>query len=419
MTWRWLLSESIASIRFYQRRTTVTVLSLAWGVASFVLLVSYGNGFGAALLKGFQAVGQDLIIMAEGQTSAQAGGMRSGRVIKLDRGDVETIREAVPGVAALSPEMVKNNMVVVRGTREKRYSLRGVNAEYQYIRNMTIVSGRWIGPEDVLQRNRVAVLGATTAKEMFSGIPPVGEDITIQGQRFTVIGVLEAKGQMASYNKPDNLCVFVPYDTMGLYRDIQHPDLIVWMPVSPQARERAIRDVRSTLAAVHHFSPNDEKAVFILAFNQFMHLIDAMTLAAKLLLGFVGALTLGIGGVGLANVMLASVLDRTREIGALKAFGGPRNTILKQFLIEALLIVGAGGLLGVVVGAAATYAVGTMPLFGALMEDAPDQGNVELGLSVGSILVSVGVLLFVGLVAGMIPAIKAARLNPIEALRYE
>ncbi|MEN6606578.1 MAG: ABC transporter permease, partial [Bryobacteraceae bacterium] len=229
----------------------------------------------------------------------------------------------------------------------------------------------------------------------------------------------EAKGQMASYNKPDNLCVFVPYDTMGLYRDIQHPDLIVWMPVSPQARERAIRDVRSTLAAVHHFSPNDEKAVFILAFNQFMHLIDAMTLAAKLLLGFVGALTLGIGGVGLANVMLASVLDRTREIGALKAFGGPRNTILKQFLIEALLIVGAGGLLGVVVGAAATYAVGTMPLFGALMEDAPDQGNVELGLSVGSILVSVGVLLFVGLVAGMIPAIKAARLNPIEALRYE
>ncbi len=419
MTWRWLLSESIASLRFYRRRTTVTILSLAWGVASFVLLMSYGDGFGAALLQGFRAVGQDLIVMGEGQTSAQAGGMRSGRVIRLEREDVETIREAVPGVAAISPEMFKGRTIVTRGTREKQYSLRGVDAEYEYIRNMKIVSGRWIGHDDVLQRNRVAVLGATAATELFSGIPPVGEEITIQGQRFTVIGVLEAKGQIANYNTPDNHCVFLPYDTMSIYKDIRYPDFIVWMPTSPDARDRAIRDVRATLATVHHFAPNDEKAVFILAFSQFMHIIDALTLAAKLLLGFVGALTLGIGGVGLANVMLGSVLERTREIGVLKAFGGPRGAILKQFLIEALLIVGAGGLLGVAVGAAATWAVGTMPLFGELMKDAPDKGNVELGLSAGSILVSVGVLFFVGLVAGMIPAVKAARLNPIEALRYE
>ncbi|MEN6606576.1 MAG: ABC transporter permease, partial [Bryobacteraceae bacterium] len=119
MTWRWLLSESSASLRFYRRRTTVTILSLAWGVASFVLLMSYGDGFGAALLQGFRAVGQDLIVMGEGQTSAQAGGMRSGRVIRLEREDVETIREAVPGVAAISPEMFKGRTIVTRGTREK------------------------------------------------------------------------------------------------------------------------------------------------------------------------------------------------------------------------------------------------------------------------------------------------------------
>lgn len=419
MTWRWQISEAVNSLRFYRRRTVVTILSLAWGVASFVLLMSYGHGFDQALLQGFQAVGQDLIIMAAGQTSLQAGGMRSGREVRLELSDVETLREAVPTVGAMSPELLKYRTKVVRGTREKQYTLRAVRHEYQYIRNMQMVSGRWIGREDTLQRNRVAVVGATVAKEMFSGIPPVGEEIALQGQRFTVIGVLEAKGQLANYNTPDNNCIFIPYDTMSIYKDLRYPDFIVWTPISPQARDRAIRDVRATLGTIHRFSPNDEKAIFILAFNQFMYIIETMSMAARMLLGFVGALTLGIGGVGLANIMLATVLDRTREIGVLKALGGPKGMILKQFLFEALIIVGVGGLLGVAVGALATFALGSMPLFGAIMDDAPDKGNVELGLSLGSILVSTGVLLFVGLVAGMIPAIKAARLDPIEALRYE
>jgi putative ABC transport system permease protein len=419
MNWRLLFSEAMASLKHYRRRTIVTIVSLAWGVASFVILMSYGDGFQLALVTAFQAVGQDLVIMGSGQTSAQAGGLRSGRRVQLDLEDVDAIRTAVPLVRAISPELIVSDVQTVRGTREKSYSIRGVLPEYQFIRNMQLVQGRWISDEDGLHRNRVAVLGATVAKELFSEIPPVGEDITLRGQRFTVIGVLDSKGQISNYNRPDNECVFIAYQTAALYGDLRHPSMIVWTPLNGTARNDAVRAVRATLASLHRFAPNDEKAIFILAFSQFMSIIDGMSLAVKILLGFVGTLTLGIGGVGLANIMLAAVIDRTREIGVLKALGGPRRVILGQFLVEGLLIVVAGGILGVLVGAVAVYSIGSMPLFGAMFEDARDKGNIHFQISMSSILVSTGVLFAVGLIAGMIPAIKAARLDPIEALRYE
>ena len=411
MTWGFIFSESLAALKFHRTRTIFTTTSLAWGVACFVMLMSYGDGFDRALRTAFLAIGQDLIIMAEGQTSQQAGGLRSGRRVRLELDDVEAIRQAVPAVRAISPEKMRNNTTVTRGTREKQYGVRAVWPEYQYIRNMTIVDGRWINQEDNRQRNRVAVLGATVARELFSGIPPVGEEIGVAGLRFTVIGVLDTKGQLANYNRRDNECIFLPYDSMAVFTEIRYPTYIVWTPTSGLERERAIRGVRAALGGIHKFSPTDEQAVFILAFSQFMSIIDGMSLALKLLLGFVGALTLGIGGVGLANIMLATVMDRTREIGVLKALGARKAAILGQFLAEAPLIVAVGGVLGITAGWGVTKLIGTMPFLGPAFKDTTHVGDITLGVSTTSIFVSITVLMMVGLVAGLVPAIKAARMD--------
>jgi putative ABC transport system permease protein len=282
-----------------------------------------------------------------------------------------------------------------------------------------MASGRWLSPEDEIQRLRVAVMGGKAATQLFGEIPPEGEEITINGLRFTVIGVLQTKTQISNYNTPDNECIFIPYRTAALFRDIKYTDFIVWSPINPVFRQEAMRQVREVMARRHNFPANDERAVQQIAFNEFMRMIETMSLALRVLLAFIGALTLAIGGVGLANIMLVSVTQRTREIGVLKSIGATRASILGQFLLEAMAIVTCGGVLGVLFGYAVTAALGTLPLLGPLFKDTSGRGDIHLHISQFAVVTSSLMLEFVGLVAGLLPAIKAARLDPIESLRYE
>jgi len=394
--------------------------SLAWGVVCFIILYSYGEGFNNALVTSFKAVGSDLVLTFGGQTSSQAGGERSGRRIRLELSDVDAIRESVPLVAAVSPEVVLYSQTVTREYRSQNMTIRGVlPVDYQKVRNMSISSGRWLTPEDDLEKQRIAVLGAKAAEKLFGEIPPEREKITINGMQFEVAGVLKNKIQISNYNTPDNECIFIPYGAMSLLHDVKYPNNLVWSPANPLFRQQAVKQVRATLARIHNFSPNDDRAVEMIVFNEFMKEIDSMSLALRVLLGLIGTLTLAIGGVGLANIMLVSVTQRTREIGVVKSLGATRRSILLQFLLEAMAIVTAGGILGIIAGFAISKGIGTLPLLGPLFKDETGMGDIHLGISRFAVLTSTILLELVGLIAGLLPAIRASRLDPIDALRYE
>jgi putative ABC transport system permease protein len=419
MTVRSILSEAAAALNFNRHRSLLTMLSLAWGVACFVILYAYGEGFGYALRTSFQAVGQDLVVMWGGQTSSQAGGERSGRAIKLELTDAQLIRDNIPLVTGVAAEIMLREATVIRGSRQQNMSVRSVELPYQKTRNMTMSSGHWFTGEDYQNKQRVAILGAKAAEKLFGEAPPDGETISINGLRFQIIGELVTKTQISNYNTPDNECVFIPLSTASLLHDIKYPDDIVWMPANPVFREKALKDVRALLARVHSFSPTDERAVEMLVFNKFMKMIDTMSIALQVLLGLIGALTLAIGGIGLANIMLVSVTQRTREIGVLKSLGATRGQIRFQFMAEAMAIVTAGGVCGVLIAWAVTAGIQTLPLLGPLFKDTSGNGDIHLHITRFAVIVSTAVLEAIGLFAGLLPALKASRLDPIEALRYE
>jgi putative ABC transport system permease protein len=414
----YIFREALGALAHYRLRSVLTMLSIIWGVASLVLLLAYGQGFERALTRAFLQIGKDLVVVFPGQTSLQAGGERAGRHIRLELSDVKAIREGAPAVEAVSPE-VRQFYPFVFNDRTRNYSVSGVYASFQRIRNAEIAVGRFLTEEDVLQRRRVVVIGETLRKQLFSGLPAVDSEVKINGARFTVVGVLEKKTQITNYEAPDDLTAFVPFSTLSGLADIRYLDNIVLLPASNQFRDRIAADVRAALARAHGFNQTDERAVQIIEWNKFLALITNVSLGLKLLLTIIGTFTLSIGAVGVVNIMLVSVTDRTREIGVLKALGARRRHILLQILFEGLTLTLSGGLLGFVLAAALVKLIGSLPFLGPLFEDTSGRGDIRLAVSVSALVISSSILTAVGVVAGMIPAIRASRLDPVQAIRSE
>jgi putative ABC transport system permease protein len=397
-----------------RKRITLTVLAIAWGTLSIVMLLSFGEGMKRAFWRGKQGMGQSIGVVWPGATTRAYQGLPSGRAIALRDEDPELLLQRIPSVQATSREYARRTGLT-HGQKTVNARVRGVDPSFGDLRhNFPQAGGRFIDELDLKLKRRVAFLGDELAKDLFGGDNPVGRFVTINQSSFLVIGVMQPKMMMGMYSGPDKGQASIPASTFrALFTDATLQNMI-YKPVSAELGDQAKAEIYRVLGAKYRFDPEDERALGIWDTREDQRLVGNIALGIQMFLGLIGALTLMVGGMGVANIMYAVVTERTREIGIKMALGAKARQVMAPFVLEALLMTALGGLFGTIVALALMGGIALLPLEG--------DAFALLGRPTFSPAIALATTLVLGLVgtlAGWFPARRAALIHPAVSLRYE
>jgi putative ABC transport system permease protein len=412
-----LIRDVLRTLWSHKLRTFLTMFGIAWGVVSIVLMVAAGEGLRKGQEDQSRNLGKDIMIVFHGRTSLQAGGTRAGRIVHWEDADVEAVQSEAPDCQYAIPELEQGDVRTHSNYNNAAFLVTGSYPEFGDIRSLTVSRGRFYNWDDENNGRRVAFLGSDAAKQLFpEGRNPLGENIYLNDIPYLVIGVMAKKKQDSAYDGWDVNKIFVPF--AAIRRDFPDkppgtPHTFAQLLVTPRSVEQhdpCKRELRAALAKMHHYDPSDKEACPIWDTVQEARAFRQMTDGMKYFLGAVGFVTLFLGGIGVMNVMMVAVRERTREIGVRKALGAPARSILKQFFVEALIIAVVSGGLGLAVAYGLCWLVDLLPMpdfFAGLLP------TWKSGLLASAMLGGIAVL------SALFPARRAASIDPIEALRFE
>lgn len=393
-----------ASLVANKLRSLLTMLGIIIGVAAVIALVSIGNGVKQDIEDSISSLGSNLLVVLPGAPRTPGARPSQGSMKSLKISDYEAIAK-LEGVKAASP-MTNGSYVVIYQNKNWTTSVAGVNSNFQDVNNWTMTSGRFFSDKNVQNRERVAVVGQTVVKNLFADEDPVGKEIRVKNIPFRVIGVLKSKGNGTMGNDQDDT-VLIPYTTsMERVEGIDYLRRVYVVAKDDEGIDRLQADIENLLRVRHNIKDTNLDDFNIQNMKSIMETVAQTTGTFTLFMGAVAAISLVVGGIGIMNIMLVSVTERTREIGVRKALGATYSVIVTQFLIEAVVISLMGGFIGIAFGIGASKVIGMV-------------SGMSTIVSVPTIIMSFAFSMAIGLIFGIYPARKAAKLNPIDALHYE